>query len=168
MVNPGASQEVEKIRSLNRDFKASLHLKNAPRVILITHCLSNGQIAALHNQGHCFISLHHAEGFGMPIAEAMLFGKPVITTGYGGPQDFVEHRNTGLLVDYVETPVSGMPWDTYTGDQLWAEPFIMDARQCMRQVYANHWPNMGAAAKQSILTHLSYDKIGQQMAQYLL
>jgi glycosyltransferase involved in cell wall biosynthesis len=32
----------------------------------------------------CYVSLHRSEGFGLTIAEAMLLGKPVIATRYGG------------------------------------------------------------------------------------
>ena len=37
-----------------------------------------------------FVSLHRAEGFGLSIAEAMAYGKPVIATNWSGNIDFME------------------------------------------------------------------------------
>ena len=37
------------------------------------------------------------EGFGLPIAEAMLLGIPVITTSWGGQLDFCNTKNSWLI-----------------------------------------------------------------------
>ena len=58
------------------------------------------------------------EGFGLPLAEAMFSGLPVVATGYGGHMDFCDADNT-YLVDYsfarAETHF-GLP------NSMWAEP----------------------------------------------
>ena len=52
----------------------------------------------------CYVSLHRAEGFGLGMAEAMYYGKPVIATGYSGNLDFMTASNS-LLVDYHLVPI---------------------------------------------------------------
>jgi glycosyltransferase involved in cell wall biosynthesis len=162
--NPSVSVEIEKIKQLIKDVKARLYLKQYPRILLVSSLLSRAQIQAIHKQGDCFISLHRAEGFGLPIAEAMLAGNPVITTAYGGPADFV-NNDVGCAVKHTLTPCYGMPWDTYTGHMLWAEPDIMDARTHMRSLFNNRElaKQKGERAKQHIKEHYSWEQIGNQM-----
>ena len=45
----------------------------------------------------CYVSLHRSEGFGLGMAEAMAFGKPVIGTDYSGNTEFLSER-TGFPV----------------------------------------------------------------------
>lgn len=170
-MNPGDSAEKEQLKEMINSFKKRLYLKDYPKITLISEMLSRGQINDLHsNVGDCFISLHRAEGFGMPIAEAMMASKPVISTGYGGPVDFIEHQKTGYIVSHQMTPCSGMPWPTYHGHMEWAEPNIMEARKYMREVFSNRTlvSSMGTAAKESVKKNLSYQAIGTLMQNRLL
>jgi glycosyltransferase involved in cell wall biosynthesis len=73
----------------------------------------------------CYVSLHRSEGFGLTMAEAMLLGKPVITTGYSGNMDFTT-TETALLVDYKLVPVQ--PGDyPFSHGEMWAEPNVQQA-----------------------------------------
>ena len=45
----------------------------------------------------CYVSLHRSEGFGLTMAEAMYFGRPVIATGYSGNLDFMTEENSYLV-----------------------------------------------------------------------
>ena len=81
----------------------------------------------------CYVSLHRSEGFGLTMAEAMSFGKPVIATGYSGNLDFMD-ADTAYLVPYRLVPVpSG--WWAYTPGAEWAEPDVAVAATLMREVY---------------------------------
>jgi glycosyltransferase involved in cell wall biosynthesis len=44
-----------------------------------------------------YISLHRSEGFGLTMAEAMYFSKPVIATGYSGNLEFMNEENSFLV-----------------------------------------------------------------------
>jgi len=127
--------------------------------------LTSSEMYALHQRGDCFVSLNRCEGFGIPIAEAMQFEKPVVATSYGGPVDFLT-EDTGYPVDHMVTPVFGMPWDMYKGYMNWAEPDLLHARRLMRQVYENREEARarGQAAKAWVDENLSWEKIGQEMA----
>ena len=45
----------------------------------------------------CYVSLHRSEGFGLTLAEAMAYGRPVIATAYSGNLDFMDEHNSYLV-----------------------------------------------------------------------
>ncbi|MCH7663866.1 MAG: glycosyltransferase [Chloroflexi bacterium] len=65
------------VRDLSKRYTSPAKIK------LITKHLSNEEIHDLHIQGDCYVSLCHAEGWGLGAYDAASFGNPVIMTGYG-------------------------------------------------------------------------------------
>jgi len=165
LINPGNLQEADKIKEEIKRIKKTLYLDNQPKILLISSLLTKDQMQSLHKEGDCYITLNYCEGFGIPIAEAMQAGHPVIATGYGGAADIIQHEDTGYKVDYMMTPVSEMPWDMYQGYMQWGEPDLMNARKYMRTVYENRQKaiEMGQRGKQWIQDNLSWQIIGQKM-----
>lgn len=102
-----------------------------PDVIIIEDDLSDSQLKALYEQCHALVAPSRAEGFGLPMAEAMLSGLAVVTTGWGGQLDFCSSE-TAWLVDYDFSPA-------YTHFELfnsiWAEPDPGHLAATMRLVY---------------------------------
>jgi glycosyltransferase involved in cell wall biosynthesis len=72
---------------------------NYPNVLVIERDLTDGEMKALYSQCDVLVAPSCAEGFGLPLAEAMLSGLPVITTGWSGQMDFCNAENS-WLVDY--------------------------------------------------------------------
>lgn len=70
-----------------------------PDVVTIFGDISEGQLKALYAQCDVMVGPSLAEGYGLPFAEAMLSGIPVITTAWGGQTDFCNEGNS-WLVDY--------------------------------------------------------------------
>ena len=164
------AEEKEVIKGVIKDVKKRLFLDNYHRTVLVTDLLSYIQILGLHDYCDAFVLPHRCEGFGIPIAEAMLSGNPTISTGYGGAVDFVDHEKTGYLTDYQLTPVFGMPWKIYSGDQDWAEPDISHLKKLMRRVYENREESksVGKAAGEYIRDNLSWEAVGSIMKKRLL
>lgn len=164
MVTPGNPAEKERIIKEIMFIKDRLHLNNYPKILLISRLLSRGQIFSLHDSSDCYLSFHRDEGFGVPIAEAMLAGNPVICTNYGGSTQFVKPEHA-YPVDYKLTPVFGMPWENYKGNTEWADIDIMDARKKMRYVYNNKSEarEMGVKGQEYVRTNLSWERIGSLM-----
>lgn len=71
-----------------------------PHIELVFGDISDRQLKALYGQCHVMVGPSFAEGYGLPFAEAMLTGIPVITTNWGGQLDFCNAGNS-WLVDYL-------------------------------------------------------------------
>ena len=99
-----------------------------PNVVIIEEDLTDGQLKALMEMSHAFVAPSRGEGFGLPIAEAMLSGLPVIATGFGGHRDFCDAENA-WLVDYEFARAQ-----THFGlaDSIWVEPCANDLARQLR------------------------------------
>lgn len=102
-----------------------------PRIHLFEQTWRKPRVLSLFNICDCFVSLHRAEGFGRCLAEALLLGKRVITTGYSGNLDFCSEPRV-QLVHYRKRAVRAREYFWSEG-QLWAEPDLAHAAQCMRE-----------------------------------
>ncbi|WCE05197.1 glycosyltransferase [Pseudoxanthomonas sp. JBR18] len=89
-----------------------------PHVLVIERDLEGAQLKRLYEKCHVMVAPSRAEGFGLPMAEAMLSGLAVITTAWGGQSDFCT-KETAWLIDYEFFPA-----DTLFGlpHSVWAEP----------------------------------------------
>ncbi|MDD2846444.1 MAG: glycosyltransferase, partial [Rhodoferax sp.] len=70
-----------------------------PDVQIIEEDLTDAQLKALYEQCHALVAPSRAEGFGLPMAEAILSGLSVITTNWSGQTDFCTEENS-WLIDY--------------------------------------------------------------------
>jgi glycosyltransferase involved in cell wall biosynthesis/SAM-dependent methyltransferase len=106
-----------------------------PDVHLIDRYVSRGEKDAMIDACDVYVSLHRAEGFGFPLAEAMWLGKPVIATGYSGNVDFMTPQNS-WLVDHRLVPI-GEGAEPYPPSGRWAEPDLDHAATLMREAFAD-------------------------------
>jgi glycosyltransferase involved in cell wall biosynthesis len=113
-----------------------------PAIHIVDISLGARERAALLAGCDCYVSLHRSEGFGMTIAEAMGYGRPVIATDFGGNLEFMDEQ-TGYLVRSTPTAVGeGVP--IYPADGTWAEPDLSHAADLLRLVLEDP---AGAAAR---------------------
>jgi glycosyltransferase involved in cell wall biosynthesis len=113
------------------------------RVEIDTSPLGRDEIERLLAGCDAYVSLHRAEGFGLPIAEAMALGKPVVATDYSGPRDFLD-ETTGYPVRW-HPAVLDSALGPYPAGSRWAEPDEEHAAQMLSRVVADR----GEAAKRA-------------------
>lgn len=108
----------------------------------------------------CYVSLHRAEGFGLGMAEAMFYSKPVIATAYSSNMDFMNVRNS-FLVQY-ELVTTTEDYGPYPTGSIWAEADIDHAASLMRYVFENYGQakKMGKQAAENIHLLLSPEAVG--------
>ena len=66
---------------------------NPPDVRWIDRDLDDREIQAFYNLADCYVHPARGEGFGLPVAEAMAAGVPVISVAYSGLADFVSDED---------------------------------------------------------------------------
>lgn len=71
------------------------HLRNS---VTFARGLSEEELAQLYRVCHVFVLPALIEGFGIVLLEGMSSGKPCIASMSGGPEEIVEHGETGFLV----------------------------------------------------------------------
>lgn len=134
---------------------------NFPHVLVIIEDWPQELISALYRACHAFVAPSRGEGFGLPLAEAMLFELPVITTAWGGQTDFCNDR-TAWLCDYDFAKAQ-----THLGltHSLWAEPKPDHLAQLMRDISRAttlEKQERISAAKKLIETEFTWDRCAQK------
>lgn len=104
---------------------------NDPRITVIDRVLPRAEVTELQAASDVFVSLHRAEGFGLPIAECMGLGKVVIVTDYSGSTDFVS-ADCALPVPYRMIEVGEKTYPL-GGGQRWADPDLGEAARLMHK-----------------------------------
>jgi glycosyltransferase involved in cell wall biosynthesis len=137
---------------------------NDPRITVIDRVLPRAEVTELQAAADVFVSLHRAEGFGLPIAECMALGKLVIATDYSGSRDFVS-ADCAMPVPYrlVEVGEKAYPLG---GGQRWADPDLGEAARLMRLAADDSALRLrlGAAAAERVRHQLSGEAVGARMA----
>lgn len=109
-------------------------MQGARNIRLLTQFLSSPAIGDLIRVSDIFVSLHRAEGFSLPLAQAMLLGKPVIATAYSGNMTFMNQR-VARLIDYSLVPVrsSRRVYARIPG-AVWADANLDQAASAMKEL----------------------------------
>lgn len=93
-----------------------------PQVQVDLRSLDDEQMLELYASAHAMVLPSRGEGFGLPAAEALALGLPLITTGFGGQTDFAAHSSA-----YVVPYSLGISRSHVRSDgSYWAEPSCND------------------------------------------
>jgi glycosyltransferase involved in cell wall biosynthesis len=122
---------------------------NLPEICLIPQQVVPADVDAIHARGDCFFSLTRSEGWGLCISDALLFGNPVVVTGWGGQLDFLG-ADYPLLVDFDLVPTTSDiqdDWFELREGHRWARARHDDAVDRLRWV-AEHRDEAAALGRQ--------------------
>lgn len=129
-------------------------------IVVIKQELTPEQLKGLYEQCQVLVAPSRAEGFGLPLAEALLSGLAVLATGWSGQLDFLRDDPESLIDYQFARASSHLP----VFDSVWAEPSISDLADKMRRAVeepvARRAPRVGAL--QSRLQDFTWRAVAQR------
>ena len=134
--------------------KDSMKVDKLPNVYLLHGDLTDEEMNQMYN--HPKVKAHltftHGEGFGRPILEATLSGKPMIAPISTGPADFL-HKEYTVEIPHTMTkvPASAFPKDYGNPEAKWSTVDYGMAGKLMKDVYENYDKYKLKAKKQMIV-----------------
>lgn len=135
-----------------------------PHVVVIDEDWSQAAMAGLYAACHAYVAPSRGEGLGLPLAEAMLFDLPVITTAWGGQTDFCD-ATTAWCCDFDFAKA-----ETHMGmtHSLWAEPRRAHLSALMKdlvQLDDAEKKHRTSKARERVLAQLSWKQTATRVKQ---
>jgi len=123
--NTSFKDKLEKMRSL----------PGMSDIIYISHDLSFKEMAGLYSACDCLVSPYRAEGFGMPILEALACGCPAIATDFGACLDFCRKGPCSMIKAFIskQKEKNILQMETVI-HPFWAEPSREELVRLMSEV----------------------------------
>lgn len=113
---------------------------NHPNILLYMDKVQHDDLSKLYKACDCFVLATRGEGLGLPVAEAMAAGLPVITTAWGGHMDFVKNGQNAVTVPYKIETINDIEYIKKCPHALghkWAVPDKNWLRQTMRTMFVD-------------------------------
>jgi len=144
-----------------------LRAAGGARVSITDATLSRAELDSLLAACDAYVSLHRAEGFAFPIAEAMALGKPVVATRFSGNADYFDEA-TGFPVAWSYRELSSSIRD-YDAGTRWAEPDEEEAVRLLRSIFErrDEAARRGEAAARRIAELYGTDRVARRLASRL-
>jgi len=133
------------------------------------------QLADLYRACDTFVLPTRAEGWGLPLIEAVAAGLPVITTMHSGHMEFLQHVTDSVLtVTHAMTAIDCAEYQSYYPEVtnnwgVWAEPDLNSLVACMQQALQQEHSLYDHAQRNSaIIRHrFSWSQSAEQALQAL-
>ena len=99
------------------------------------------EIASLvtHSKVKLYASATRGEGYGLPLIEAAVAGKPIVATNWSGHLEFLQRENFGNVdYDLVEISESKVDGRIFQKGFRWANPLENSFKNEVRKVHSDY------------------------------
>lgn len=108
-------------------------LKGYENTYFLTEGMDRDEVESLIANADVFVSLHRSEGFGLPVAEAMYLGTPVISTDWSSTTEFADQGNACTVDCQIITLKKR--YGPYEKGNRWADADLHQAAGYMRKLW---------------------------------
>ncbi|WP_372393883.1 glycosyltransferase (plasmid) [Azospirillum sp. HJ39] len=134
-----------------------------PEILILEDDLSADEVKALYQQCAVLVAPARQAGFGMPVAQAILSGLPVIVTAWGGHIDYCDDANAWLVdFRYRRADVSDQ-----SAPSVQAEPVAASLDGCLWSAYQaspSLRRKMASVGRQRLLEQHSWQAVTRRIA----
>jgi glycosyltransferase involved in cell wall biosynthesis len=112
-----------------------------PNIYVLHGELTDAEMNSLYNHPKikAHVSLTKGEGFGRPLLEASVSGKPVIASGWSGHMDFLNPEDAVLVGGELAPIHPSSVWDNILiKESLWFRPDIQQAANALAGVFMDY------------------------------
>ena len=112
-----------------------------PNIYLVHGDFTDDEMNGLYNHPKvkAHVSFTHGEGFGRPLLEASLSGKPVIASNWSGHTDFLDSRYAVMLDGNMQKVQKGsFPNEFFIEGAEWFTVNYRKAQQTLRKIYRSY------------------------------
>ncbi|MBQ8814209.1 MAG: glycosyltransferase [Lachnospiraceae bacterium] len=139
---------------------------DGPQVILINRDLPEEELFGLYKSCTCYVQSARGEGFGLPVAEAMLAKIPTIVCNNTGMADFSTEETCITVGFHMEKAASHV-----TENSRWAEPDAAELAQKMKR-FAEKDPTLKVEEKiekayELISTYYTWDAVAKRWEAFI-
>lgn len=156
--------KVNHLRDKEELGKLKEELAGYPNIYFITDNLSRREVESLIAAADALVSLHRAEGFGLPLAEAMYLGTAVVATNWSATTEFMDEDSV-CLVDFE---LINLQEDIgpYRKGSRWADADVGQAAEYMKRLSEDeqYFHEKVASGRRYIRECLDKRKMADQMA----
>ena len=159
-------QILERINIIRKDIGGNL-----PNIYLLHGEMTDKEMNQLNNDPRvkCFTSFTKGEGFGRPLLESAITGKPVLTTNWSGHTDFI-HSDYNILIGGELTNVHPSSANKFLlKESQWFSINTEVAGKAMKDVFKHYKKYTERSRKQTqyIKDNFSFDKMGERLNKLL-
>ena len=144
---------------------------NLPNIYLLHGEMTDDEMNEINNDPRVksFVSFTKGEGFGRPLLEAAITGKPILTTNWSGHIDFL-HSDYNVLIGGELKPVHESAANQFLlKDSQWFNINTSIAGRAMKDVYNHYKKYTETSRKQTkyIKDNFSFDKMGELINKFM-
>tara|TARA_R100001460_G_scaffold11386_3_gene26727 strand:- start:2759 stop:3397 length:639 start_codon:yes stop_codon:yes gene_type:complete len=124
-----------------KDIQKSVKAKTLPSIYLFHGDMTDEEMNEIYNHPKvkAHVNLTHGEGFGRPLLEASLSGKPVIASGWSGHLDFLSKELSILIGGKLgDVPKKSFPKEMYVQGSQWFTVNYNEASAVLNEIHKNY------------------------------
>ena len=145
-----------RLKKIIEDIKGQVDSKRLPNIYLLHSDLTDWEMNALYNHPKvkCHVSFTRGEGFGRPLLEATISGKPMIVSGWSGHLDFINPEYVTVIDGKLDSVHKSASNKFLLQESNWFTIDYNKAASVMRDMYEKNYKNYLSLSRK----HRKYSK----------
>lgn len=157
----GSSTFYKKMSLLSRLLRAARDARS-PHLVVLTEQFDDAKLASLYRGSDAVVLPYRGEGFGLPLAEGLACGRPVLTTGSGPAREFCPPEASYFVsAREYEIPNARLRFGPMSGPFTWFEPDVNELATAMRWLFEHREEaaRRGAIGAEKVRADLGWARI---------